>query len=211
MEARDVVPERQALDRAVVAYQERRRALRGPDGDRLHPDERERQLVAARETLDAVFRTVERVAARASVDASTRAERLAQRDPMDVLLQHELTQAATRAPFVAEDAQRLDPATLAARAQAAIATNDRASMALHLRYGRQRLTATPETERVGGGMQALRETLDDLSERLLSQGERGRIDALTASSDALVTRAAVVHYFLRTYGAVVLPATPGDT
>jgi hypothetical protein len=66
---------------------------------------------------------------------------------MDTLPTDELTRAAALAPFVKEDAERLDFAALARRCEAALALRDgstgqakaRAHQAVYARYGRARL------------------------------------------------------------------------
>lgn len=147
MRTYDQAAESKALESALETFQRQRATLLRPDGERLYSDDEHQRREAA--LLAELDTSIAAVTARAesTIAEAEREALLADRDPIATLPTDELTRAAALAPFVAEDAGRLDFATLARRCEAALALRDgstgqakaRAHQAVYARYGRARL------------------------------------------------------------------------
>ena len=109
--------------------------------------------------------SVTEAADKAIEDGKAELARLDGSSPMDALSEEELARAGARAPFVAEDAERLLPAELVRRVRAALVAGDRPLMFLWLRSASARL----ERERGRNGsstdLQELSGLVRELQER----------------------------------------------
>ena len=138
------------LDRAAETFEAASAALLRPDGSKRYSDaEHQEQMTALLDKLDSVGATVTSAASAAIERAQADLAKLDGQDGWDALSVEERQRAATRQPFIAEDARDGRPDQIVTQAQAALAANDKAAVYLWARGIRRRVdTAHDQGQRV---------------------------------------------------------------
>lgn len=190
------------VERAAAEVERKRRTLFRSDGVTTHiPEEHAVKMAALDAELAGVFDRAGKLATdeRASVEAAI--DKLEHGDIMDVLTASELAKAASRMPFVEQDAQHLSLTDLVARLRVVESEGDRSLIALWLRNGRLRLGREQERPRSNDPMTSraqleLRQRLAALQDLLTPPEKRKALDSRLDTLRAYDSRLSAKHRIL---------------
>jgi hypothetical protein len=183
---------------ATETYHQALDSLKTPDGRAVYSrDEEARRL----QEIESTYRTAQQDAQRALQDVINQADAeiaaSAVGDPLTRLSATQLEQAGQLRAFVSEDFERLPSTTLAEHCREALASADKARIALALRYGRQAMAtrfASP-----GQGYE-LKGVLAELQEYFADTAKRSAAQATRDAAGPLVTSMATQRYLHQAYG-----------
>ncbi len=190
---------RSDVEAAKTAYSQGLDSLKTPDGRAVYSPEEEQRR---RAELAATYQTAGRAAQDALQAAIAGAEKAIVEagvaDPLARLASGDLEKAGQLRAFVSEDYERLPIGTLVERAREALQGGDKATIAVHLRYGRQALET--RFSNPGEGYE-LRQAVTELEDTFTDRAKRDAAQATIDAAQGLQVSMATANYLERTYGS----------
>jgi hypothetical protein len=186
------------LEAAKATYQQGLDSLKNNGRAVYAPDEEARR----RQELQSTYQAAQRVAQDELQSAIAEAEQAivdaGVADPLSRLASGDLEKASHLRGFVADDYQSLTAAVLVERAREALQGGDKATIAVHLRYGRQALET--RFSNPGEGYE-LKQAVTELEEVFTDRAKRDAAQATLDAGQGLQVSMATANYLERTYGA----------
>ncbi len=185
------------LEAAKAMYDSGIDSLKNNGRSVFAPDEEQRR----RQELTATYQAAQRVAQDALQAAIAGAEQAIVEagvaDPLARLVSGDLEKAGQLRAFISEDYERLPIETLAEMAREALEGGDRATIAVHLRYGRQAISVRFNRP---GEASELRQAVTELEDTFTDRAKRDAAQATIDAAQKFQLSMATANYLEKTYG-----------